>query len=248
VQVKNSLNKVEVLPDDEKEAFYSGPLVLLTNRFSASASEIFAGAIQDYGRGVIFGENTFGKGTVQSVHDLKRLLPSNGQPLGELKFTFQKFYRVTGSSTQHKGVLPDIVIPSALDAKKYGESANENALPWDVIKPVMFQKSGNITPKTIAQLNQSFKERMKFDAGLKKYTADVEELKKVLSQTKISLNETVRKQEMDEAEKKKASGKLDTKISVNGDGVPANSLEKIDDEFLREGLLILSELLTKRIG
>jgi carboxyl-terminal processing protease len=248
VQVKNSLNKVEVLPDDEKEAFYSGPLVLLTNRFSASASEIFAGAIQDYGRGVIFGENTFGKGTVQSVYDLKRLLPSNGQPLGELKFTFQKFYRVTGSSTQHKGVLPDIVIPSALDAKKYGESANENALPWDVIKPVMFQKSGNITPKTIAQLNQSFKERMKFDAGLKKYTADVEELKKVLSQTKISLNETVRKQEMDEAEKKKASGKLDTKISVNGDGVPANSLEKIDDEFLREGLLILSELLTKRIG
>jgi carboxyl-terminal processing protease len=248
VQVKNSLNKVEVLPDDEKEVFYSGPLVLLTNRFSASASEIFAGAIQDYNRGVVFGESTFGKGTVQSVYDLKRVIPSSGESLGELKFTFQKFYRVTGSSTQHKGVTPDVLMPSALDASKYGESASENALPWDVIKPVMFQKAGNITPKTIAQLNQSFKDRMKFDANLKKYSADVEELKKTLSQTKISLNETVRKQEMDEAEKKKSSTKMDTKISVNGDGMPVNTLEKMDDEFLREGLLILSELLTKRIG
>ncbi|MFM8833604.1 MAG: carboxy terminal-processing peptidase [Cytophagales bacterium] len=248
VQVKNSLNKVEVLPDDEKEVLYAGPLVLLTNRFSASASEIFAGAIQDYNRGVVFGENTFGKGTVQSVYDLKRIIPNASEPLGELKFTFQKFYRVSGSSTQHKGVTPDIVMPSALDASKYGESASENALPWDVIKPVGFQKSGNISAKTIAQLNQSFKERMKLDANLKRYTADVEQLKKTLSQTKISLNETVRKQEMDEAEKKKSSTKMDTKISVSGDGMPANTLEKMDDEFLREGLLILSELLTKRIG
>ncbi|MFN9863632.1 MAG: carboxy terminal-processing peptidase, partial [Bacteroidota bacterium] len=97
-------------------------------------------------------------------------------------------------------------------------------------------------------LNQSFKDRMKFDANLKKYSADVEELKKTLSQTKISLNETVRKQEMDEAEKKKSNAKMDTKISVSGDGMPVNTLEKMDDEFLREGLLILSELLTKRIG
>lgn len=185
---------------------------------------------------------------MQSVYDLKRVIPNSGEPLGELKFTFQKFYRVTGSSTQHKGVSPDIAMPSALDAAKYGESASENALPWDVIEPVMFQKSGNITPKTIAQLNQSFKERMKFDATLKKYAVDVTELKKSLSQTKISLNEAVRKQEMDEAEKKKTSTKLDTKISVSSDGIPVNTLEKMDDEFLREGLLILSELLTKRIG
>ncbi|UXE67799.1 MAG: carboxy terminal-processing peptidase [Chryseotalea sp. WA131a] len=247
VQVKNSMNRVEVLPDDDKDIFYNGPLVVLTNRFSASASEIFAGAIQDYQRGVIVGESTYGKGTVQTVYDLKRALPAN-EPVGELKFTFQKFYRVTGSSTQHKGVMPDIVMPSALDAEHYGESANPSALPWDVIKSVSFQKSSSINSKVIAQLNQSFRDRMKFDANLKKYTAETEDLKKTLSQTKISLNETIRKQEMSEAEKKKSSEKLDTKVSINSDGVPSNNLKKMDDEFLREGLLILSELLTKRIG
>lgn len=247
VQVKNSMNRVEVLPDDDKDVFYNGPMVVLTNRFSASASEIFAGAIQDYQRGVIVGESTYGKGTVQTVYDLKRALPAN-EPVGELKFTFQKFYRVTGSSTQHKGVTPDIVMPSALDAEHYGESANPSALPWDVIRSVSFQKSSSINSKVIAQLNQSFKDRMKFDANLKKYTAETEDLKKTLSQTKISLNETIRKQEMSEAEKKKASEKLDTKVSINSDGVPSNNLQKMDDEFLREGLLILSELLTKRIG
>ncbi len=139
-------------------------------------------------------------------------------------------------------------MPSAWEASKYGESASENALPWDVIKPVMFQKSGNITPKAIAQLNQSFKERMKSDAGLKKYAADVEDLKRNLAQTTVSLNEAVRKREMEESEKKKANAKLDTKISANNDGMPANNLEKMEDAFLREGLMILSELLTRRIG
>lgn len=247
VQVKNSLSRVEVLPDDDKDVFYNGPLVVLTNRFSASASEIFAGAIQDYQRGVIVGESTYGKGTVQTVFDLRKAI-SSSEPVGELKFTFQKFYRVTGSSTQHKGVTPDILMPTAMDAEHYGESSNPSALPWDVIKSVSFQRASSVNSKTIAQLNQSFKDRLKFDAGLKKYTLETEDLKKALSQTKISLNEASRKAEMAESEKKKSEEKMDTKISVNSDGVPLNSLQKMDDEFLREGLLILSELLTKRIG
>ena len=107
VQVKNSAGKVEIGQDDDKQVVYSGPLVVLTNRFSASASEIFAGAIQDYQRGVIVGESTYGKGTVQQVLDLKRFI-SDKDEVGELKWTFQKFYRVTGSSTQNKGVIPDI--------------------------------------------------------------------------------------------------------------------------------------------
>ncbi|MFN7790983.1 MAG: S41 family peptidase, partial [Cyclobacteriaceae bacterium] len=131
VQVKSSDNRVEVHPDENKEVFYSGPLVVLTNRFSASASEIFAGAIQDYQRGGIVGESTFGKGTVQSVYDLNRIL-NEKEPVGDLKITLQKFYRVTGSSTQHKGVVPDILLPSALDAARFGESASPSALPWDV--------------------------------------------------------------------------------------------------------------------
>ncbi len=247
VQVKNSINKVDVLPDDDKQVFYAGALVVLTNRFSASASEIFAGAIQDYQRGVIVGESTYGKGTVQSVLDLKRFL-NEKEPIGELKLTFQKFYRVTGSSTQHKGVTPDILLPSALDAAHYGESANPSALPWDVIKAVPFQRASDINDKTIARLNQSFQDRMKGDAGLKKYASDTEELKRNLSQTKISLSEVIRKKELDEVEKKKAAEKLDTKVTTTKEGLPVNDLQKLDDEFLREGLLILSELLTKRIG
>jgi carboxyl-terminal processing protease len=247
VQVKNAINKVDVLPDDDAGVFYTGPLVVLTNRFSASASEIFAGAIQDYQRGVIVGESTYGKGTVQSVLDLKRFI-NDKEPIGELKLTFQKFYRVTGSSTQHKGVTPDVQLPSALDAAHYGESANPSALPWDVIKPVAFQRVTDINDRLIARLNKSYLERTKLDNNLKRYIQDTEDLKRNLNQTKVSLNETIRKKEQEEAEKKKAVGKLDTKVTTNKEGLPINDLQKMDDEFLREGLLILSEILTKRIG
>ncbi len=116
VQVRSSNNQVQVGEDDDKSIAYNGPLVVLTNRFSASASEIFAGAIQDYHRGVIAGESTYGKGTVQRVQDLKQVMNEKNTPVGELKYTFQKFYRVSGSSTQHKGVEPDIKLPTALDA------------------------------------------------------------------------------------------------------------------------------------
>jgi carboxyl-terminal processing protease len=247
VQIKNSANRVDVLPDDDKEVFYNGPLVVLTNRFSASASEIFAGAIQDYQRGVIVGESTYGKGTVQSVLDLKRFL-NEAEPVGELKLTFQKFYRVTGSSTQHKGVTPDILLPSALDAANYGESASRSALPWDVIKAAPFQRSIDVNEKTIAKLNRSYQDRTKFDSSLKKYIRETEELKSNLNQTRISLNEAARKKEMEEIEKKKLSDKLDTKLPPTKEGLPVTDLNKMQDEFLREGLLILSELLVKRIG
>ncbi len=247
VQVKSSSNRIDVLPDDDKELYYNGPLVVLTNRFSASASEIFAGAIQDYQRGVIVGESTYGKGTVQSVLDLKRFL-NEKEPVGELKLTFQKFYRVTGSSTQHKGVVPDILLPSALDAAHFGESSNPSALPWDVIKAASFQRSNEINEKVISRLNRSYQERMKFDTSLKKYIRETEELKNNLTQTKISLNEVTRKKEYDEAESKKALNKLDTKLPASKEGMPVTELQKLEDEYLREGLLILTELLTKRIG
>ncbi|MEQ1586537.1 MAG: carboxy terminal-processing peptidase [Cyclobacteriaceae bacterium] len=246
VQVKNSSSKVEVLPDDNKEIFYSGPLVVLTNRFSASASEIFAGAIQDYQRGVVVGESTFGKGTVQTVLDLNRFI-NDKEPVGELKLTFQKFYRVTGSSTQHKGVLPDVYFPSAFDAEQYGESANPSALPWDVIKPASYQKVTDVNDKVITSLNKSYLERTKFDVSLKKYMVETEDLKKNLSQTKISLNEARRKAEIAEDEKKKAEEKLNTKITSK-EGLPVDELQTLKDEYLREGLLILGDLVTKRFG
>lgn len=246
VQVKNSSSKIEVLPDDNKEIFYSGPLVVLTNRFSASASEIFAGAIQDYQRGVVVGESTFGKGTVQTVLDLNRFI-NDKEPVGELKLTFQKFYRVTGSSTQHKGVLPDVYFPSAFDAEQYGESANPSALPWDVIKPTAYQKVTDVNDKVISSLNKSYLERTKLDVSLRKYMVETEDLKKNLSQTKISLNEAKRKAEIAEDEKKKAEEKLNTKITSK-EGLPVDDLQTLKDEYLREGLLILGDLVTKRFG
>ena len=247
VQVKNSGDRVEVGVDDDKQVLYAGPLVVLTNRFSASASEIFAGAIQDYHRGVIAGESTYGKGTVQTVIDLDRYI-NDSDKVGELKYTFQKFYRVTGSSTQHKGVTPDIQLPSALRPEQFGESASPSALPWDVINKTDFQKTPDVTDKLVVGLTKNYQDRLKFDATLKRYAGEVEDIRKNLSETRISLNEVKRKQEMEEVEKKKAANEsLDTKVT-NKEGLSADDLSKLKDEYLREGLLILSDLVTRHIG
>jgi carboxyl-terminal processing protease len=247
VQVKNSAGKVEIGLDDDKQVVYTGPLVVLTNRFSASASEIFAGAIQDYHRGVIVGESTYGKGTVQTVLDLSRFI-NDKEEVGELKLTFQKFYRVTGSSTQNKGVTPDIKLPTALDATQYGESSSPSALPWDVINPTAFQKVPDVNDKVLAGLSKTYLDRTKFDSSLKKYVEETADLKKNLSQTQISLNEATRKKEVEEAERKKTQNdKLDTKVTSK-EGLPVDELQKLNDEYLREGLLILADLVTKRIG
>ena len=152
VQVKNSATKSKRLTDDNPSLLYNGPLVVLTNRFSASASEIFAGAIQDYHRGVIVGESTYGKGTVQTVINLNRFINDPNNQVGELKITFQKFYRVTGSSTQHKGVTPDIKFPTALSPEQFGESSSPSALPWDEIKGTLYQKTPMINDKVISTL------------------------------------------------------------------------------------------------
>jgi carboxyl-terminal processing protease len=246
VQVKSSNNQVQVFEDDDQKVVYSGPLVVLTNRFSASASEIFAGAIQDYQRGVIVGESTFGKGTVQTVLDLDRFI-NEKEPVGELKLTFQKFYRVAGSSTQHKGVIPDVKLPTALSDEQFGESSNPSALPYDVIKATPYQKVPDVNNKVISDLNKSYQERVKFDKGLKKYIIETDELRESLSQTRVSLNEAKRRHEIDEQKKKESNNtKLDTKVKTK-DGIVTEQLE-MDDEYLREGILILSDLVTKRIG
>jgi carboxyl-terminal processing protease len=144
VQVKDGSGKISVLADNDPGVAYGGPLVVLVNRFSASASEILSGALQDYGRAVIIGEHTFGKGTVQSLLDLNRSIPFENmdkyKTLGALKITIQKFYRVSGASTQYRGVQPDIMLPDSLEGIKSGEKYLDYALPWDTIKPASFKK------------------------------------------------------------------------------------------------------------
>lgn len=248
VQVKNSSSKIEVGKDDDQTVSYNGPLVVLTNRFSASASEIFAGAIQDYHRGVIIGESTYGKGTVQTVVDLKRFINDPKNQVGELKITFQKFYRVTGSSTQHKGVTPDIKLPTSLDLQQFGESSSPSALPWDEIKGTLYQKTPMINDKIISNLNKLYQDRLKTDSHLQRFVEESTEARKSYQATKISLNETSRKREMEEAEKKRAANdKLSTKITGKESGNPSDLLE-MEDEYLREGLFVLGDMLISKIG
>jgi len=248
VQVKNSANRIEVGMDDDPAVVYNGPLVVLTNRFSASASEIFAGAIQDYHRGVIIGESTYGKGTVQTVIDLKRFINDTEQ-VGELKLTFQKFYRVTGSSTQHKGVTPDILLPTSLDAEQFGEGSSPSALPWDEIRGTLFQKTPVINERILANLNKTYQDRKKTDATLGKLITETNETRKNLKLTKISLNEATRKKEMDTAqERRTAEEKLATKIIGKETNASSDLKELNNDEYLREGLFVLGDLVTTKIG
>jgi carboxyl-terminal processing protease len=247
VQVKNSADKIETLADENPALIYNGPLVVLTNRFSASASEIFAGAIQDYHRGVIVGESSYGKGTVQTVIKLNRFINDPNNQVGELKITFQKFYRVTGSSTQHKGVTPDIPLPTALSPEQFGESSSPSALPWDEIRGTLYQKTPIISDKVLSNLTKAYQGRLKTDISLQRFVSETEETSRSYKDTKVSLNEAARKKEMEEAEKKKAANdKLGTKI-VNKEGVPTDVME-MDDEYLREGLFVLGDLITNKIG
>jgi carboxyl-terminal processing protease len=247
VQVKNSSNKIETLTDDNPSLLYNGPLVVLTNRFSASASEIFAGAIQDYHRGVIVGESSYGKGTVQTVINLNRFINDPDNQVGELKITFQKFYRVTGSSTQHKGVTPDIKFPTALSPEQFGESSSPSALPWDEIKGTLYQKTPMVNDRVISSLTKAYEDRLKTDAALQRFVTETQEATRSYKETKVSLNEAIRKKEMEEAEKKKAANdKLDTKI-VGKEGTPIDLME-MEDEYLREGLFVLGDLITTKLG
>ena len=245
VQVKTASNKVEVGEDEDPEVVYSGPLAVLINRFSASASEIFAGAIQDYHRGVVLGETTFGKGTVQSVIDLGRYIKlPEGEKAGELKLTLQKFYRVTGSSTQHLGVSPDVNFPSAFEAKEFGESSRPSALPWDQIKSTKFKPSNQISPQMISALNQDYTNRLKSDKDLIQLVDETAELKENISRTKISLNEETRKKEIEDAEKRKAARNDLSGTKIEVEGQQKSDVIDVDDKYLKEGVVILSEIIS----
>jgi carboxyl-terminal processing protease len=247
VQVKNSMKRTEVLEDEDNSILYNGPLVVLINRFSASASEIFAGAIQDYGRGVVVGESSYGKGTVQTMVELDRFIQDKEQA-GSLKLTIQKFYRVNGSSTQHRGVIPDIKLPSALDADQFGESSSPAALPWDEIRGTLYQRTPYINSKVLSGLTKTHQERLKTDAQLLDLVTQIEEARKNLSQTKVSLNESIRKKEMEEAERKVSAARNPGNVQLDKEGKPVTGSLNMEDEYLREGLLILSDLISSRIG
>ena len=183
VLVRNADGKVDVLEDENPGAFYKGPMALLVNRLSASASEIFAGAMQDYHRALIVGGQTFGKGTVQTIQPLNH---------GELKLTLAKFYRVSGQSTQHQGVLPDLAFPSIIDTKEIGESALPEAMPWDTIRPAIKPAVDPFKP-FIAQLKAEHEARVAKDAEFTFIRDKLALAEKLMNEKTVSLNEAERR-------------------------------------------------------
>ena len=202
VQRKQSDGEISAEYDRDPSVTYDGPVSVLVNRFSASASEIFAGAIQDYKRGLIIGEQTYGKGTVQSLIDLERFLKGEPEGVGQLKITMEKFYRVNGSSTQHKGVTPDIELPSTFSASEFGESSQPSALPWDMIASTKYTPSNNITQKEVEYLKGKSQGRLKTETDLKKLLTEIENYKKAKEKKTVSLQEDKRRKEIDEQKKK----------------------------------------------
>lgn len=197
VQLRNSNGRISRLddPDPVPRVSYNGPLAVLVNRYSASASEIFAAAIQDYARGVIIGQQTFGKGTVQNLYSLDQYVRRPDEAgLGQLTLTIGKYYRVTGESTQHRGVKPDIALPSSIDTELVGESVRETALPWDTIRTTKFQ-AGAPLDSTISSLMASHNSRSKDDPDYQYLMAGIHDIEQVRAQKSVSLKIEVRRAE-----------------------------------------------------
>ncbi|NMM49271.1 carboxy terminal-processing peptidase [Marinigracilibium pacificum] len=248
VQVKNSYGSIEVGMDTDEELVYDGPLAVLTSRESASASEIFAGAIQDYKRGAIIGEVTYGKGTVQSVVDLARFIKNPDGKLGELKLTQAKYYRISGNSTQNKGVIPDIEFPSVYDYSKFGESSLDNSLPWDEIKSADYNQVSMINDEFLKKYRSDFKSRLSTESNLKNYVDDVNEARNIRSSTTISLNEAERLKEIEEHDKKRAkSDNLDQKLEADEVKTGKDETE-IDDVMVDEAFKFISAYITAKLG
>lgn len=253
VQVRNKDGSIDVGIDQDSDIAYEGPLAVMVNRYSASASEIFSGAIQDYGRGLIIGENTYGKGTVQNLYDLNKFLVGTKDDLGQLKLTIAKYYRINGHSTQNKGVAPDIILPSEIDPEEFGESSNASALPWDQIASSDYKPYASIS-EFVPQLVTQHQERVKNNQEFQYILEDIKEFEEKKEQKQYSLNEEERKAEKEQQEAKRENRdedrQLESEIEIEEpEEVSADSGNlKIDDPYLEEGGHILADFIIAKNG
>ncbi|HEY4555117.1 MAG TPA: carboxy terminal-processing peptidase, partial [Lysobacter sp.] len=202
VQVRESGGRVSVESDTDSGIAWEGPLAVLINRGSASASEIFAGAIQDYGRGLVIGETSFGKGTVQNLVDLDRWPANDMARFGQVKLTIAQFFRPSGGSTQNKGIVPDIAFPASVDASEFGESTYENALPWTRIAAVPHTRYGDFSP-LLPKLESLHASRIADDREFQWWSQDVAQFRAERAEKSVSLNEAERRAERDREEAKR---------------------------------------------
>lgn len=243
VQIRNNHNEVSIIYDSDPGIVYDGPLLVLTNRHSASASEIFAGAIQDYHRGIVVGARTFGKGTVQSLQPLYK---------GQLKLTRAKFYRPSGQSTQHLGVIPDIGFPAIYDVDEIGESALPDALPWDSIDAAKYNVYPDMTAD-IRLLQQHHLERIKDDPDFEYWIENINRIKTLRGRKQISLNEAGRIQEEQDLNNQRLAieNRRRVRQGLNpfktiealktGENTGGSDSNQADDPFLIESQQILAD-------
>ena len=229
VQVRNSQGRVQLERDTDRGLAYGGPLAVLVDRNSASASEIFAGAIQDYRRGIVLGEPTFGKGTVQNLVDLNRFDDTMDGKLGQLKATIAQFFRVAGGSTQHKGVIPDITFPTALSSDDHGERALNNALPWDHIaaarfKPVSGEYAG------VDRLRRLHESRVAVDPAFQAVLAQEAAIEVARERQEVSLLFETRKAEHDKNKREQRERENQIRIARGHEPLPDETDLSDDDE------------------
>jgi carboxyl-terminal processing protease len=233
VQLRETRGTIQQLDDPSPTAVYGGPLAVLVDRYSASASEIFAAAIQDYDRGVIVGQQTFGKGSVQNLFPLDRLM--RGTDNGQLTLTIGKYYRVTGESTQHRGVLPDIELPSMVDAETVGESTRDTALPWDRIQPTRFRPASPLTA-AIDDLRAHQVARATNDPDFGYLLSDVAAAKEISAQTSVSLNREERVAENKRMDEGRLARENSRRTALGLEAL--TSIEELDDVETSDEILL----------
>lgn len=238
VQIKDAYGSVNSEKDKDNEVLWDGPLEVIVNRFSASASEIFAAAMQDYGRALIVGEQTYGKGTVQNVVNLDQYLQYPDRKMGQIKITLAKFYRISGGSTQHKGVIPDVEFPSIFANKEFGEDASKYSLPYDSISPENYDKNIQIQ-SSLPVIIKKHQQRMVKDLEYAYLLEDIAEVKKAEQDKYISVNEEVYKKELADSEARNKSRKEAREKTKAAKGKDAKNADLILDESFE---LILDEM------
>ncbi|KSV93268.1 peptidase S41 [Sinorhizobium sp. GL28] len=254
VQQRGSDGKVEVRSADFSDPVWTGPVGVLINRGSASASEIFAAAIQDYGRGVIIGEPSFGKGTVQAVVNLDEMVRNSKPEFGELKVTIAQFFRIDGGTTQLRGVTPDISLPSLSDPKTFGETSYDNALPWTQIKPAKYAPADTVMT-LLPKLQSRHEARVDSDPDFQRLLKDIADLKAQREKGTVSLNEAERRKEQAERESRRKAraqaGDVDdtggddglnaNERSLSADIAIENARKNAKDVLLNEAAAILAD-------
>ena len=242
VQLRQTRGDIEVLNDPSPGVVYEGPLAVLVDRYSASASEIFAAAIQDYERGIVIGQQTFGKGSVQNLFNLDRFMRAPGY--GQLTLTIGKYYRVTGGSTQHRGVAPDIELPSLVDTATVGESTRDTALPWDQIEPTRFRAQTSLD-QNIQLLEARHSERAATDADFNYLLKDVAAFGELRERETVSLNLVERQAERDDLQQQQLLRENARRAAL--DLEPLGSIEELEsvgdtDILLNEATQVVADM------